>query len=110
MNKTIIKTVFVTIAALLALKAAFLLVDHIHTQAANDRHMEQMMQAIAADPDAVTVKDADGRVITDAFISAHLEEFEAGEYKPAIAEIRDNRYSFDVMETNRNAPFLNASP
>ena len=84
--------------------------DRIHSQAASDQHMEQMMQAIAADPDAVTVKDSDGHVITDAFLSDHLEELQAGEYWPAIDEIRGNRYSFSISETPKTSPFLNATP
>ncbi|MBQ6537012.1 MAG: hypothetical protein IJI40_09590 [Firmicutes bacterium] len=84
--------------------------DHLHTKAANDRFMELRMQAIAADPDAVTVKDSDGHVITDVFLSDHLEELQAGEYWPAIEEIRGNRYSFSISVTPKNSQLLNATP
>ena len=88
----------------------FVVGDQLHTKAANDRFMELRMQAIAADPDAVTVKDADGHVITDAFLSDHLEELQAGEYWPAIKEIRGNRYSFSISVTPKNSQLLNATP
>lgn len=103
------KTAFMILcclAVLIAVCAAF--ADQLHTRAENNRYMELRMQAIAADPDAVTVKDADGHVITDAFLSDHLEELQAGEYRPAIDEIRGNRYSFSISETPKNSPFLNA--
>ena len=96
------------LAVLIAICAAF--ADQLHTKAANDRFMELRMQAIAADPDAVTVKDADGHDITDAFLSDHREELQAGEYRPAIDEIRGNRYSFSISETPKNSQLLNATP
>lgn len=102
------KWLVIIVGAIIVLNAAFFIGDRIHSQAANDQHMEQMMQAIAADPDAVTVKDSDGHVITDAFLSDHLEELQAGEYWPAIDEIRSNRYRFSISETPKNSQFLNA--
>lgn len=104
------KWLLIIVGVIIVLGAAFFIGDRIHSQAANDQHMEQMMQAIAADPDAVTVKDSDGHVITDAFLSDHLEELQAGEYWPAIDEIRGNRYSFSISETPKTSPFLNATP
>ena len=102
------KWLFIIVGVIVVLNVAFFIGDRIHTQVANDQHMEQMMQAIAADPDAVTVKDSDGHVITDAFLSDHLEELQAGKYRPAIDEIRDNRYNFSISETPKNSQFLNA--
>ena len=109
MNKTIIKTVLLTIAALLVLKAGFLLVDHMHAQAAADQKMEQMMQAIAADPDAVTVTEAQ-RDVTDAFLNAHLEELQAGNYREAIDEIRENQYTVGLATTPKNRDILESQP
>ena len=104
------KWLLIIVGLIVVLNVAFFIGDRIHTQVVNDQHMEQMMQAIAADPDAVTVKDSDGHVITDAFLSDHLEELQAGEYWPAIDEIRGNRYSFSISETPKTSPFLNATP
>ena len=104
------KWLLIIVGVIVVLNVAFFIGDRIHTQVVNDQHMEQMMQAIAADPDAVTVKDSDGHVITDAFLSDHLEELQAGEYWPAIDEIRGNRYSFSISETPQTSPFLNATP
>ena len=102
------KWLVIIVGAIIVLNAAFFIGDRIHTQAAADQNMEQMMQTIAADPDTVTVKDSDGRVITDTFLHDHLEELQAGQYRPAIDEIRDNRYNFSISETPKNSQFLNA--
>ena len=102
------KWLVIIVGAIIVLNAAFFIGDRIHTQAAADQNMEQMMQTIAADPDTVTVKDSDGRVITDTFLHDHLEELHAGKYRPAIDEIRDNRYNFSISETPKNSQFLNA--
>ena len=102
------KWLVIIVGAIIVLNAAFFIGDRIHTQAAADQNMEQMMQTIAADPDTVTVKDSDGRVITDTFLHDHLEELQAGKYRPAIDEIRDNRYNFSISETPKNSQFLNA--
>ena len=102
------KWLVIIVGAIIVLNAAFFIGDRIHTQAAANQNMEQMMQTITADPDAVTVKDSDGRVITDTFLHDHLEELQAGKYRPAIDEIRDNRYNFSISETPKNSQFLNA--
>ena len=104
------KTTVIIMCCLVLALVLCIVGDQLHTKAANDRFMELRMQAIAADPDAVTVKDTDGRVITYAFLADHLEGLQAGEYWPAIEEIRGNRYSFSISETPKNSQYLNVSP
>ena len=104
------KTAVIIMCCLALALAICVIGDQLHTKATNDRFMELRMQAIAADPEAVTVKDTDGRVITDAFLAEHLEELQAGEYRPAIEEIRGNHYSFSILETPKNSQYLDVSP
>ena len=86
--------------------AVFLAYDHVKTQTQMNKHMEQMMQAFALDPDAVKIQEYDGHDITAQFMGTYLNKIREGKYAEPIKAIRGKGYRFSISSTPKNEDFL----
>lgn len=102
----ILKVIIILIVVVAISWIVFVAVDSIMTQKTNHDIQIKYLNAMLADVNAVTVKNKDGKDITDEFFEKYTSNLENGDYDTIIQIIRENEYTYSILETPRNLKYL----